>query len=207
MENNKDTVPLKHYEEKYRRMDPEDAAMRCGIEFDSIKSAFRLRVLGFEILAGWPEFSLTPVGEGCPAALYGASAKILMIRYLTEGAYAPYGGSFLTYRELPWGEVYDRNFQGRCVRRLAFSFGKQLAAFEKASGKLGGERLDMGDASYELSFFPWLKVRLILRSGDDEFPPTSQFMFSDNVSLAFTAEDLAVLGDVIIDSLKELCRF
>jgi hypothetical protein len=185
-------------------MDPEKAAKRCGFAFDRQKGAFSVCVLGFELLAGWPEFSLAPASGACPAVLCGAAAKILVIRYLTEGTYGAAGGGFLTYRELPWGEVYDRNFQGRCIKRLAFSLGSRLPAFENAAQKLGGVRLEHGDSSYELSFFPWLKIRLILWTGDEEFPPASQFLFSDNVSLAFTAEDLAVAGDVIIGALKEL---
>jgi hypothetical protein len=204
MENNKELVPLEHYKATYRLMEPEEAAGRCGIGFDRQKSAFAIRMLGFDLLASWPEFSLTPASESCPAVFYGAASKILVIRYLTEGVYGVDSGNFLTYRELPWGEVYDRNFQGRCIKRLAFSFGSKLRDFEAAAQKLGGVRLKHGDSSYELTFFPWLKIRLILWAGDEEFPPTSQFLFSDNVSLAFTAEDLAVVGDLIIGALKEL---
>ena len=33
------------------------------------------------------------------------NAKILVLRYLTEGGAAPSTVKFLTYREIPWGEV------------------------------------------------------------------------------------------------------
>jgi hypothetical protein len=41
---------------------------------------------------------------------------------------------------------------------------------------------------------------------DDEFPPSAQFLFSDNTPAAFNAEDLAAVGDVIIGTLKEISR-
>ena len=45
-------------------------------------------------------------------------------------------------------------------------------------------------------------MQLILWEGDEEFPPSSQILFSDNFPVSFQAEDMAVMGDVIIGSLK-----
>ena len=42
--------------------------------------------------------------------------------------------------------------------------------------------------------------------GDDEFPPSSQILFSDNFPVSFAAEDMAVMGDVIIGSLKAFLK-
>ena len=38
---------------------------------------------------------------------------------------------------------------------------------------------------------------MILWEGDEEFPPSSQILFSDNFPVSFQAEDMAVMGDVI----------
>ena len=40
--------------------------------------------------------------------------------------------------------------------------------------------------------------------GDDEFPPSSQILFSDNFAACFAAEDLAVVGDISINMMKAL---
>jgi hypothetical protein len=205
MINNKEEIPLEIYRERYRALDTAETAARCGVHFNSEAGVFTGTMLGFKLNAAWPEFSLTPEDkERCPKALRGAPAQILVMRFLIEGVRTQDTGRFLTYRELPWGDVYDRNFQGRCIKRLAFGFGSRISAFEKASERLGGLRLDRGDASYELTYFEHLKVQLYLWSGDDEFPPNSQFLFSDNTPSAFSAEDMAVFGDVIIGALKEL---
>ena len=49
-------------------------------------------------------------------------------------------------------------------------------------------------------------IQLILWEGDDEFPPSSQILFSDNFPASFEAEDMAVMGDVIIGSLKSFLK-
>jgi hypothetical protein len=190
--------------------------------------AFHVTLLGQPLLASWHEFGLTTVHDNCPAVLLGDLAQILIIRFLLEGAVVPSSGKFLTYRELPWGDVYDSNFQGRCVKRLAFTFGNRLESFIAAAEKLGGKALSLspgvaepsapGDtpassaravietpprgASVELRFFEDVFIRLIVYAGDDEFPPSAQFLFSDNAWAAFTAEDLAAAGDLVISALK-----
>ncbi|MDR0839053.1 MAG: DUF3786 domain-containing protein, partial [Oscillospiraceae bacterium] len=60
-----------------------------------------------------------------------------------------------------------------------------------------------GDASADLPLTGGITARLILHSGDEEFPPDAQILFSDNVSAAWDAEDLAVMGEVMISALKE----
>lgn len=204
MTNNKDAVPLAHYQARFAALDPEESARRCALAFDTDAGAFLVPVLNHPLRIAWPGFSITPQRpEECPPILLSAPSQILMIRYLNEGVHAAPTGRFLTYREFPWGEVYDSNFQGRCVKRLAASFGSRLADFARGAERLGGTRLDLGDCSYELAFLPDFAIRLIVRAGDDEFPPTAQFLFSDNIALAFSAEDLAVVGEVAITALKQ----
>ena len=111
-------------------------------------------------------------------------------------------GGFLTFREVPWGALYLAPFEGRCIKRLAFTFGSKLDDFRRAMENLGAKPLKMGDASYEFELLKGLKLQFILWQGDDEFPPSSQILFSDNFPTAFTAEDMAVTGDVTIGSLK-----
>lgn len=205
--NNKQLVPLGIYQARFKALDPSEVSTRTGVPFDRDIGTFTLNVLGFTLTATWPDFTLTPEDkEHTPPILFSLESQILLIRHLIEGAHAPLSGKYLSYRELPWGDVYDGNFQGRCIKRLAFGYGSKLDAFAKAAEKLGGVRFDRGDVSYDLPFFKDLSVRMTLWSGDDEFPPTSQILFSDNTPLAFTAEDVAVLGDVVIGALKQLAK-
>ena len=200
-------APLAIYQARYEALEPSEVTARTGIPFDPANKTFTVPVLGHTVHAAWPDFMLAPGDpHACPRALYDGEALILVIRYLIEGSRAAPGGTWLPYRELPWGEVYDRNFQGRCVKRLAFGFGSKLEAFAKACEVLGGVRQQKGDVSYDLEFVPGVTVRLILWTGDDEFPPQSQWLFSDNTPLAFSAEDVAVIGDTVINALKEVAK-
>ena len=62
----------------------------------------------------------------------------------------------------------------------------------------------IGGAEVTQEFINGLHVRFILWAGDEEFPPSSQILFEDNFPYAYQAEDLAVVGDISITTLKSL---
>jgi hypothetical protein len=216
--NNQTENPMRHYTAVYRELDPQEISRRCNLEFDNEKSAFSLRILGTEYLATYPEFALIvpealsdgkessePCSmEPCPADPY---EKILIIRYLCEGKFFPPQGRRLSYNEFPWGEVYYRNFEGRCLKHCAFIFGSDIPKLKKTieeNPQLRAEPLELGDASWRLEFLNGLYITLILWGPDDEFPPSAQILFDDNFIFAFTAEDLAAVGDILIERLQGL---
>jgi hypothetical protein len=200
----KSGVPFGHYSAIYKNLDPEEISRRCGLSFDRAASAFNLRILGTEYKARYPDFALLD-GTGKDAA--NAYEQILFIRYLCEGKYFPSRGKRLAYNEIPWGEVYYRNFEGRCLKRCAAAFGRDIPGFARIfeqNPPLRAEALDAGDAGYRFEFINGLFVSLILWGEDDEFPPSAQILFDDNFLFAFTAEDMAVVGEVLADRLKNL---
>ena len=198
---NKTGVPLEHYKSLDKNLEPTTVAVRCAVVFDSSCSCFKFRFLGKDICADFPDFrAYNETGGG----ELSDESKILIMRYLIEGSAGLNTGQFLSYAEVPWGETYLVNFKGRCIARLAFAFGFDIGRFNSACESLGGEPAKHGDSSYDIELIDGFIVRLILWRGDDEFPPNAQILFSDNFPSAFSAEDLAVVGDVVINALKTL---
>ena len=204
----KERMPYEHYMEIYRGLNPEDISSRANIPYNAESRTFTLRLMWVTYQVSWPDYEVRHLDredlqyyplEGA------ANARILVLRYLTEGAAAPATGKFLTYREVPWGEVYFKQFQGRCLFRLAYGFGNKLQKFREIMEKLGARKLPHGDAGYEFEFLNGLYLQFLLWEGDEEFPPSAQILFSDNFPVAFVmGEDMAVVGDVSIGALKAL---
>ncbi len=198
VENHKEMVPFEHYTELYGKLDPVEAASRCGVPFSD--GIFRMRLMYTDYELTWPKFSITSQDDGF--ALKNLPAQMLLIRYLLEGKASRGSGSFLTYREMPWGEVYLKPFTGRCITRAAFTFGTRLDDFRRAMATIPAIPLKNGDASYQIEIMPGYDVRIIVWEGDDEFPPNAQILFSDNFPEAFSAEDRTVVGDIFISDIK-----
>ncbi len=204
--NNKEDIPFAQYMEQYRQMDPMAASMRTGIPYDEESKCFRMRMLHRTYTVSWPELAVSCADDrkGYAVMEKEVPAKILAMRFLLRGVQADSTGKFLTYREVPSGEVYFRQFSGRCLARLAYGFGFQPQKLADAFTKMGAKKLDLGDVSYEAEILNGYYVRFILWAGDDEFPPSAQMLFSDNFPVSFEPEDLAVVGDISINTLKKL---
>ena len=205
---NKERIPFEHYLSEYQKLDPKEAAKRCGVEYDEERQQFHIRLMGYRYLVDFPEFAVRKEDEdeeGAFLLLDMVPAKIIVLRFLLSAQVVKSSGQYLTYREVPWGEVYFRQFEGRCLMRLKFGFGFKLDKFAEGMEKLPGvKKLSLGDVSYEFEFINGLHVRFILWAGDEEFPPSSQILFEDNFPYAYQAEDLAVVGDISITTLKKL---
>ena len=196
----KEQRPYEYYLKTYQEIDPKEISERTGFFYDEEKKVFTVVFMGSTYEISFPDYKISHKEDekGVYPLEEAMNAKIFMVRYLSEKAKAPSSGKFLTYREVPWGEVYFRQFQGRCLMRLAFSYGNKLEAFKKVMTAMGAKPLEQGDCAFELEFMEGFFIRLILWEGDDEFPPSSQILFSDNFAVTFAAEDLAVAGDICI---------
>ena len=201
VENNKELVPFEHYTEEFKKLDADEAAQRTGCRWDEAAKCFHMRLLYADYRVYHPEFRIESDDAGA-LALSSIPAQIYLIRFLLEGRASTGSGAFLTYREMPWGDVYLTPFTGRCLTRAAFTFGTRLLAFQAAAEQLPTISIRYGDAAYQLEVMPGYEVRMIVWEGDDEFPPNAQILFSDNYPVAFSAEDRTVTGDLVITELK-----
>ncbi|AEF80524.1 DUF3786 domain-containing protein [Leadbettera azotonutricia] len=190
---------LDHFLQIYKALDPLEISRRCNLQFDS--NAFNMRIMGTEYKAAFPDFSLEDLQGNIVQRGY---ENILFLRYLCEGKYAVSTGKQLSYREIPWGEVYFKNFEGRCLKRFAHAFSSDIEGLKKALADMGAEKLNKGDAGYRFEFCSGLYMSALIWAADDEFPPSAQMLFDDNFASAFTVEDIAVVGGVVIDRLKEM---
>ena len=201
-------VPYEHYLNEFAGIDPMEVSDRTGIPYDSDRQVFTLELLNRKYEIHFSDFAVTSLEEGyAPLAdRESFGARIFVLRYLIRGRRTMSTGKYITYGEMPWGEVYIRQFTGRCITRLAYGFGFKIDKFAKACQLMQGEKLTLGDVSYELSILGNLSVRFILWEGDDEFPPSAQILFSDNFVGACEAEDLCVACDISINAMKALGR-
>ena len=197
----KDAAPVEHYIQEFSAADPEIISARSGIAYDDGRHVFTLHLLGRPLEVSWPglECVLADTGEE-----QRANVRILMACLLLHGKIVESQGGFLSYPEIPWGDHYFKAFQGRCIFRFAGMYRGEggIERFKQAAQNLGGVPAQAGDAAYDFEFVDGVFVRLILWEGDDEYPTTSQILFSDNTPLAFAAEELAAVGDVLLGSLK-----
>ena len=198
IENHKDEVPFSYYEGLFRDLQPDTVAQRLPkVAWDG--KEYTLTLLGKTYAIAWPEYAIRPVdGGGAPAL----QVQTFLLRYLLESRDVAWQGTWKTFREMPWGEMYIKPYTGRVLTRAAFTFGTRLAAFKAACEKMGAMPLTHGDAGYQFDLIGGYAMQIIVWEGDDEFPPNAQVIYSDNFETGFGAEDRVVAGDILISAIK-----
>ena len=103
-------------------------------------------------------------------------ARILTIRFLLGGMKS-HGTGKMKPTGNARGEVYLRQFDGRCIKRLAFSYGNRLKDFKAVMEHIQAVPVNHGDLAYEIEIYPDYQVQMILWEGDDEFRLRLRFCF------------------------------
>jgi hypothetical protein len=153
---------------------------------------------------GRPHLLPHPGGEavaqttGKPAHL---TIAIVLMHYLLTADGTPPADRWLAFRELPDGLFYAQAFAGHAEGEIARKFGADVPGFRQAAAALGGQPLDLADASFRFQALPRLAVAVLLWAGDDEFPAQARVLFDAHAGHYLPTEDLAGTGDWLAHKL------
>ena len=191
-------MPFGFYEEKFKDLDPADVAARLsGVKWDG--KEFYVNLLGRDFGISHPVYAIRALDEKPVPPL---PTQTFLLRYLLESKDVAWGGTWRTFREMPWGEMYIKPYTGRVLTRAAFTFGTRVAAFKAAAEKMGAVALPHGDAGYQFNLIDGYQMQIMVWEGNEEFPPNAQVIYSDNFETGFAAEDRVVAGDILISTIK-----
>lgn len=129
--------------------------------------------------------------------------KVILLHYLL-GADGRIDGEWMSFREFESGNLYYSVFRGRALVQLISAFGSDPARLVAASVKLGGTRVERGDASFDFLYFPNLKMNITIWKGDDEVPASANILFDAAAGRTLGAEDLAHIAEDIAETLIRL---
>ena len=183
------------------RKDPGRIAEKAGAGFED--RCIVLPHLNREIVLNVDthRFTVMPAGEEAPIWL-----AILAIHYLNAAEGRQPTGRLTSFREFKEGQFYEPAFNSRTKDVLIKIFGEDPTPMLRAGEKLGGRIVSGWDAAVELSYFPCLPITCIVWRGDEEFPPEATVLFDETAELFFSAEDMAVAGQMAVLELVKATR-
>ena len=181
------------------QVDPEELARRGELTFQ--EGRLDVALFGKVYVIRLPEFVATEpeTGEDCPEEL-----QILLLDYLKNGDGTKPTGRWIGFRELPDGGFYWRAFQGYSGDQFVRDLGGDIEAFHRAAKRLGGEPLEMGDASYAFQALPQLLMAVVWWAGDEELPAKASVLFDEMASHYLPTDGLAILGRMLCRKLAKL---
>ncbi len=192
------------------RQDNYEQALKIGLEIFSRKDPGRIAEKARAVLEGrsvivphlnrkialdvdTQRFSIVETGE--EAAIWLA---ILTIHYLNNASGMQPTGNLKHFREFKEGRLYEPAFNRRTRDVLIGVFGNEPGLMLEAGKNLDGRIIQTGDAAVELAYFPCLPITCILWGGDEEFPPEASVLFDETADKFFSAEDMAVAGQMAV---------
>ena len=207
----------KNYEYGYKlayKLACEKLAKVDGIEQQCLKSGAKYQVIDSQTVISieylnqsyqvtLPDMEISLVGreEEIPIR-----EKILILHYLTQAKGSPLANEVIAYKQLPDGANYFPTFYKRAIKPLIEHFGKQPHRLIDVAGKLGGYKVDYGDAAVTINAFSRVPVTLVLWQGDEEFLPGGNILFDATISDYLSTEDVNVLCEIIAWKLVKFLR-
>lgn len=177
----------------FSRKDPGRVAELAGARFED--RSVILPHLNREIVLNVDsqQLSFADSGEEVPIWL-----AILALHYLNNAPGRHPTGTLKHFREFKEGHFYEPAFNRRTKEILISVFGNNPEGMIPIAEKLGGRILDTGDAAVELPYFPHLPITCIVWGGDEEFSAEASVLFDETADLFFSAEDMAVAGQMAV---------
>jgi len=188
--------------EKFRACSLEDIRHFSGCPVKG--TCLQINFLGQHYEIEYPSGNFRP-----EASLQGelpVFARILILHYLANTIDTIIEGKYISFKELPGGQIYIQPFTNRAILPLAKLFGAQPHRLVEIASRIGGKQADLGDVGVTINVFPRIPITLILWQGDEEFAASANILFDASAAQLLPTEDYAVLAGFVVASLERLLK-
>jgi hypothetical protein len=177
--------------------DLEQRCVRSGAEYKRAgsKEIITVEFLNQAYRVTFPDMEVSLVGSQAEVPV---SDKILILHYLTLASGKPLSHKLVAFQELPEGASYQRTFNKRSIVPLVRHFGQEPRRLIEVAKRLGGQKVDYGDAAVKIHGFKLVPVTMMLWGGDEEFPPRGNILFDSTIPEYLSTYDITVLCDAIV---------
>lgn len=170
-----------------------DLMTRCenlGLPAPDENGIINFRAFGTNWMLRSGDFHLVNAETQVPAK---ATDRILVLHYLNCDLPVPETDSLISFRDLPGGKFYWQSFRSRTVQPLVEKFQNNLDRLHHNLNRFDWKPVKYGDLGVRIHVIGRLDVTLIYWRGDEEFTPTADLLFSENIKRVYDTEDVAVL--------------
>lgn len=187
---------------RLQAMEPRQIALNSGCSFDSKRSVFELNSFGtiFQITYPAGEITCREQKDWSPGIWWG----LILLNYLSSSRPLPLQGEWLSYRDLPQGNIFFPALKRDVLEKLAQFLQLHWTKIQQAGGCPGFQAIPgRADLTLAAWFAPRLPVQVLFWEGDEEVPPAVQILFDATAAEQMHVEDLAALCYVIKDLMEK----
>lgn len=179
--------------ENLRNLLPLDIAQASLSNFSN--SCFTLESFGQTIEISFPEGQI--ISDGLISL--SLDTRLLLLNYLSYAKNIPLSGQWVSYRDLPNGNVFYPNIKKNVINPLGdFFSNSDKNLMRRSLGEAGFTLLEAkADLAARTFFAPRIPILLHFWEGEEDIPSTCQILFDSTISEQMHIEDSAALCGII----------
>lgn len=175
--------------EMLRNADPAEVTGRAVVEYDLDDNAYIVPFLNTAILC-FPELEeIEVVGDLAPFSK-DFHLNLVLLHYLLGAQNRPLARKWVSEKDLPSGKVFFSGSHSLPGPSLADTFDARPELLDAGALQIGGERVNLGDLSYQFRVLSRVPILVVFWIGDDEFEPAFHFLFDETITLHLESLDL-----------------
>lgn len=187
--------------EKLIKLTPEEISKVSLCEFDHDKGFFSIRSFNHDIEVYYPSGEVLFANSSqSPSISWG----LILLNYLSSAKDIPLSSKWVSYRQLPNGDVFFPAIKTNVLENLSkYFFNTKREILRKKLVQLGFETIKNPRADIVAigQFAPKVPVMVQFWDGEEGIPSSFQILFDKTAYLHMHMEDLAALCGTIRDLL------
>ena len=126
--------------------------------------------------------------------------ELISLVYLLNVSTEPLSHELVSVKDLKTGHFFKGPHELK-IRPLLDRYGHDMDGFKRSAEHLGGELLDMADASYKFLAFPKVPLYYLFWQGDQEFQSNISILFDRSIEDHLAADAIWGVVNLVSDSL------
>lgn len=182
------------------QIDAAERAEACGFEISEDGKTLYMNSLGRKYSIDPANWDMRMPG-GRPMPL---QVRILTMHYIKNAPKVWRTGELSPLRKLPGLEMYGPVVSRRSENILVKAFGDEPETLFDVLEKVGGEKVDMGDAGAKFIVLPKMPMTIMIHGAEPGLPAEASVMMDSRSGDVLHLEDLVVMAEILSHKLANL---
>jgi hypothetical protein len=166
-------------------LDPAAVCRSATASYDGASGSYTVRSLGMDVVVSLKQRTVagsTPESDSLLRQLrYFFDLSVLW--YLVSAKDIGCTDQLVNLRSIKGGEIFSKGSHVLPLDRIAIKYGADREGFLKRGMELGGDAMNIGNASVKLFPFPRIPAVMSLWLADEEFPARADLLFDSTCGL------------------------
>ena len=171
--------------ELLKELRPEDVCRTASVSYDAATRCYIVKSFGMDFSVSVKDKTISSQSPGSEALLgrLGDFFRLSLRWYLVNARDVPCTDRLVKLQYVKGGEIFTKGSHVLPLEKIALKYGSNKDGFIEKGNSLGGELVNLADASIRVYPLPRIPVVISLWTADDEFPARADLLLDSTCEL------------------------